>query len=115
MIEKYPATLANTNPVWVLIATMVLGFCISYHWEDKAPVSTKIEVFSWTTLVANIVALLLTLFITAAFIGGVKGSVEAKIDSEVEIHERLNYIFFACPEVKSKKYCDALKIVTSNE
>lgn len=117
LIEGYPATLKDTSAVWVLIATMILGFCVSYHEngseKQKMTVSGRIEIFAWTTIGANVLAFLLTLLITAVFIGSVKGSLEAKIDAEVTFHQRLNDTFFACPEVKSKKYCDALKIVTS--
>jgi heme/copper-type cytochrome/quinol oxidase subunit 2 len=118
MIKNYPATLGDTSAVWVLIATLILGFCVSYHWKDekeKITASSRVEVFAWTTLIANVVALFLTFFITAAFIGNVKDGIEAKIDAVVERHDRLNYIFSGCPIVKSREYCDALKVITSNE
>ncbi|TLX17130.1 hypothetical protein [Rhizobium sp. MHM7A] len=119
LIEGYGSTLKDASPAWVLIATMILGFCVSYHENGnekrRSTVSERIELFVWTTIGANIVAFLATLLITAVFIGDVKGSIESKIDSEVELHQRLDYIVGACPEVKSKEYCNALKVVTSRQ
>jgi len=116
LIDVNGSTVTTTNVTLILIATMLLGFCLSYHasFAGKTPtVSQYIETFVWAIIVANVVAFLVTLVIAVAFMGNVKGRIAAKVHSEVDMQEKLEYIWGACPMVESKEFCDALKIVTS--
>jgi hypothetical protein len=118
MIAAYPATLDGSAATWVFIATLIPGFCLSLHWfseKDNPSISARIEVFAWTVTLVNGIALLLTFLITTTFIESVKGEFEATINSEAIRHERLSYIFSGCPIVKSQKYCEALKVISSEE
>ncbi len=116
MTDAYPRTLDGSAPTWVFIATLIPGICACIHWfseTDKPSISGRIEVFAWTVTLVNGIALVLTFLINTTFIESVKNEFETKINSEITRHERLSYIFSGCPIVKSQKYCEALKVISS--
>jgi hypothetical protein len=118
IIEVSKSPITDWNAILILISTMLMGFCVAHHLTisgESPALPMRIEVFIWTTMATNLGALAITLLISAAFVGNVKGSIQAKIDSEIDVQKRMEYLWGTCPFVETKEFCDAMKIVTSKK